>query len=88
MALVAKRAIKIAKPSNSRDDSNMQNTCLILSTTSTAFLVGASLRPVVASCKASRCVRFIILKRHDPQFLLQMFWGQCFILGPFNLRAV
>lgn len=59
MVLQVKLAIETVKRSTSRDeddDSKMQNTCLVLSTTSAFFLVGASLRPDSASRKAGKFV--------------------------------
>ena len=73
-----KSAIKITERSTSRDDDDsMRNTCLMLST-STAFLVGASLRPVIASLKAFRCVR--ILKRYGRIYIIAnvLFWDLLF----------
>ena len=61
-----KSATKLTGRSTSRDDDySVQNTWLMLSTTSTAFLVGAPLRPVIDSRKAYRCARILKRYGHD-----------------------
>ena len=90
VALLPKSATETKERSTSRDDDDsMQNICLMLSTTSTAFFMGASLQPVIASRKACRCVR--ILKRYDPRplSLLQLlYFGPIYFASSLSLSDV